>query len=270
MPVLEAKESGERRHGLSVVSEQPAATDRRVTSSRRWDDRSGELATTTFAHFLTGRPTPDEAVRLLVAMLCWPIGAQGALVVKRTGMGLLTVAAYVDQVKAWPGGQDAGELPSEVATIVEQTNGAHPMMWSQPDNANRSPLAAWQLGSPSDPAGVLVVFLSTPLEERLVAMRANSIAEILGLYLAGMDFDAAHTSGRPSSSKLGAESLSPRQLRILQMMADELTNPQIASRIGFSTSTVRMESLAIYRALGVHDRQHAVIAARALGLLQPV
>jgi ATP/maltotriose-dependent transcriptional regulator MalT len=31
-----------------------------------------------------------------------------------------------------------------------------------------------------------------------------------------------------------------------------------------------MESLAIYRALGVHDRQHAVIAGRALGLLDSV
>ena len=128
-------------------------------------------------------------------------------------------------------------------------------------------MAAWQLGSTADPVGVLVLFLSTPLEDRLVAMRANSLAEILGLYLAGAGLEPTRMSGRPSSARLGAEALSPRQLRILQMMANELTNPQIASRIGFSTSTVRMESLAIYRALGVHDRQHAVIAGRALGLL---
>jgi len=53
------------------------------------------------------------------------------------------------------------------------------------------------------------------------------------------------------------------------MMAHDLTMQQIASRIGFSDSTVRMESLAIYRALNVHDRHHAVERARELGLLPP-
>jgi DNA-binding CsgD family transcriptional regulator len=269
MQVIEVEGNVERRHLLSVVPEATPTDDRRQQIGRRWDDRPGELATMTFAHFLTARPSPDEAVRLLVALLCWPIGAQGALVVKRTEAGLRTVAKYVEQVQAWPEDLAAADVPSEVQEIVRAAVGAHPVLWSHPDGPVRPPMAAWILGAPSDPAGVLVVFLSTSLEQRLVAMRANSVAEILGIYLAGNDFDSPRTSGRPSSSKLGAEALSARQLRILQMMADELTNPQIASRIGFSTSTVRMESLAIYRALGVHDRQHAVIAARALNLLQP-
>ncbi len=111
-----------------------------------------------------------------------------------------------------------------------------------------------------------MVFLSTPLEERLVAMRANGLAEILGLYLVGN----GTSGGRPSgwSSTLEPSSLTVRQKQILEMMGNGLTNPQIASRIRFSTSTVRMESLAIYRALGVHDRQHAVTAGRRLGFLE--
>ena len=57
------------------------------------------------------------------------------------------------------------------------------------------------------------------------------------------------------------------EARVLELMAHDLTMQQIASRIGFSDSTVRMESLAIYRALGVHDRHQAVETARSSGLL---
>lgn len=60
---------------------------------------------------------------------------------------------------------------------------------------------------------------------------------------------------------------SDRQRAILQAMAQGLTNRQIASRINFSESTVRMESIAIYRFYGVHSRAAAVAAARSCGHL---
>ena len=269
MPIAEAYEGVDRRRGLTVVPDVAPAEDRRPQSGRRWDDRPGELATMTFTHLLTTRPAPEEALRLLVALLCWPIGAQGALVVS-TGVGGPRIGpCYMDQVVAWPDVHQDDALPPEVHDILVECITAHTVMWSRPEGERRTPMAAWLLGSSADPTGVLVLFLSTPLEGRLVAMRANSLAEVLGLYLGGVGLDAPGARGRPSSACLGAEALKSRQLQILQMMADDLTNPQIASRIGFSTSTVRMESLAIYRALGVHDRQHAVLAGRALGLLQP-
>lgn len=61
--------------------------------------------------------------------------------------------------------------------------------------------------------------------------------------------------------------LTERQRTILAAMARGLTNRQIASRINFSESTVRMESMAIYRIYGVHSRMEAVAAARASGHL---
>ncbi len=61
--------------------------------------------------------------------------------------------------------------------------------------------------------------------------------------------------------------LTERQWVILRAMAKGLTNRQIASRINFSESTVRMESMAIYRTYGVHSRADAVAAARAAGHL---
>jgi len=66
-----------------------------------------------------------------------------------------------------------------------------------------------------------------------------------------------------------APDLSERQLQTLRLLERNFTMRQIAARIGFSESTVRMQSLAIYRALGVHDRRGAVSMGRTLGLLGP-
>lgn len=62
-------------------------------------------------------------------------------------------------------------------------------------------------------------------------------------------------------------SLTPRQMEILRWMHAGMTNRQIAARICFSESTVRLESMAIYRRLGVRSRGQAVAAARQAGLL---
>jgi DNA-binding CsgD family transcriptional regulator len=62
-------------------------------------------------------------------------------------------------------------------------------------------------------------------------------------------------------------SLTHRQMEILRWMSEGMTNRQIAARICFSESTVRLESMAIYRLLGVRTRGQAVAAARQAGLL---
>jgi DNA-binding CsgD family transcriptional regulator len=61
-------------------------------------------------------------------------------------------------------------------------------------------------------------------------------------------------------------SLTSRQLEILRWMSEGMTNREIAARICFSESTVRLESMAIYRILGVRSRGQAVAAARQAGL----
>ena len=68
----------------------------------------------------------------------------------------------------------------------------------------------------------------------------------------------------------GEAVLTPRQQVILKAMSLGRTNGQIARSIGFSESTVRVESMAIYRYFGVHSRLEAVEAARLTGeLLAP-
>jgi DNA-binding CsgD family transcriptional regulator len=74
------------------------------------------------------------------------------------------------------------------------------------------------------------------------------------------DFDVAEDVRADEAAGLTA-----RQQFILEAMSQGLTNGQIARTISFSESTVRVESMAIYRHFGVHSRHEAVVAARLRG-----
>jgi LuxR family maltose regulon positive regulatory protein len=80
---------------------------------------------------------------------------------------------------------------------------------------------------------------------------------------------------QPDSSKMQAsksglvESLSERELEVLQLIAEGLTNQEIASRLFLSQNTVKVHTRNIYGKLGAHHRADAVARARALGILPP-
>ncbi len=61
--------------------------------------------------------------------------------------------------------------------------------------------------------------------------------------------------------------LTDRELAVLRLMADRLTNPEIAARLGVSPHTVRNQIAAIFRKLDVSHRQEAVSVAREIGLI---
>lgn len=116
----------------------------------------------------------------------------------------------------------------------------------------------------------LVVRFTEPLPDQIVRERVGDLVAVIGVYIAGLLAAADPRSPAHRSRQVTtAPNLSKRQLQTLQLIERNFTMRQIASRIGFSESTVRMESLAIYRALGVHDRRGAVSVGRKLGLLGP-
>jgi LuxR family maltose regulon positive regulatory protein len=63
------------------------------------------------------------------------------------------------------------------------------------------------------------------------------------------------------------ESLSERELDVLQLIAEGLTNPEIASRLFLALNTVKGHTRNIYGKLNVHSRTQAIARAQALGLL---
>jgi|SRR6185437_11175203 len=60
--------------------------------------------------------------------------------------------------------------------------------------------------------------------------------------------------------------ITPRELAVLDLMADGLIAAAIARRLGISPRTVSRHIDSVYRKLGVHDRTSAVLRAKAMGL----
>jgi DNA-binding NarL/FixJ family response regulator len=77
-----------------------------------------------------------------------------------------------------------------------------------------------------------------------------------------------------TASLLGSEvktestsNLNARQLLILAGMVDGKTNHELSVALGFSVSTIRHETMAIFKTLGVSDRKEAAKSAISEGLL---
>jgi len=70
----------------------------------------------------------------------------------------------------------------------------------------------------------------------------------------------------PSAGSL-MEELTPREMEVLQLLADGLTNRAIAQRLGISEHTVKFHVNAILGKLGAQSRTEAVVRATRLGLL---
>lgn len=63
--------------------------------------------------------------------------------------------------------------------------------------------------------------------------------------------------------------LSNREIDVLELLAERLSNKEIAARLGVSPQTIKVHTRRIYEKLAVHGRHEAVAAARASGLIGP-
>jgi DNA-binding CsgD family transcriptional regulator len=94
---------------------------------------------------------------------------------------------------------------------------------------------------------------------------AQMVSKLGAFYLDTLDFGAF--SNGNGLSITNPEDLTTRQTAILGHIETGLVNFEIAKILMLSESTIRQETVKIYRALGVGNRQEAVKKAKALGLL---
>ena len=83
--------------------------------------------------------------------------------------------------------------------------------------------------------------------------------------LRGVDEPGAPESGGMTNDRL-RETLSERQVDVLQKAVQGKANKVIARELGISEGTVKAHLSAAFRALGVHNRTEAVYAAARSGL----
>jgi LuxR family maltose regulon positive regulatory protein len=117
----------------------------------------------------------------------------------------------------------------------------------------------------------LFVDLGSGLIPLLDRLRQQGLApDYVGQILAAFrDPDLAGSTivHRESSPQDPIETLTPRELEVLALLARHLTNKEIAAELVISPETVKTHTLNIYRKLDVRKRQHAVATARELGFL---
>ena len=121
------------------------------------------------------------------------------------------------------------------------------------------------------PIGALVLVVdkrvrTAPILESLMPILSKLGTYVLSTMAASIGRDQA--GGLIENKETNGEELTSRQLRILELMADGMVNVEIARELMVSESTVRQETVRIYRALGVPNRFDASKKARALGLIK--
>jgi len=75
------------------------------------------------------------------------------------------------------------------------------------------------------------------------------------------------SSGKEISDSPLVEPLTNREIEVLQLLADGLTNAEICQRLYIALPTIKSHNRNIYSKLGAQGRMQAVNLARKLGIL---
>jgi len=78
--------------------------------------------------------------------------------------------------------------------------------------------------------------------------------------------DGERPESKPTATPSLVEPLSKRELQVLRLIAEGLSNQEIAARLVLSLNTVKGHTRKIYGKLGVNSRTQAVAKAKALNI----
>lgn len=266
---------------------------------RRRDDLLNAEAMLGIVRFLMARPTGDQLCQHLVLRVLSEhetrqatlmlfgvdgslhvIGSFGSTAADLSGLSSLLLWApepLADTVRTGEPVFLTSDSPAR--TNYPRLNGGH---------GSTDPLVTWPLSLPNQRVGALQLTFASEPDENALRADLNGVGAVLALYLSlvtgagtehGPDGSGSADGGLTTVNAVAAESpgvsrrkaapkeLSERQLIVLRMMAKGLTNAQIAKRIGFSESTVRQETMVVYRYFGVGGRHEAVRLADMRGML---
>jgi DNA-binding CsgD family transcriptional regulator len=117
------------------------------------------------------------------------------------------------------------------------------------------------------PVGCIVLVMKPgSYEKPFDDSNVPALSKLGAMYASQIGLDAAKSNY--SQTAVNPDDLTSRQLTILNLMADGMVNGEIARELMLSESTIRQETVRIYRVLGVGNRQEASKKGRALGLVK--
>lgn len=271
---------------------------------RRREDWAQSRTLLNMVRCLMSRPTGDEIAQHLVLNLLRPhqpksavislFGVDGAL----HAVGAFGVTAKSLEVfktmSLWDASPMADAIRGNDTVILRTTDEVTERYpWLGTKGRPAEPLAAAPLALMNQQVGAVQVTFAEPPDPDVLYSDLIGLTAVLALYLSlirsnggtkaqpghlqAADVFPAATPGQAPPAAIGLPVPGPepttdplltaRQLEILRLMAKGLTNAQIAKRVGFSESTVRQETMAIYRHFEVSGRREAIQLATARGML---
>lgn len=139
--------------------------------------------------------------------------------------------------------------------------------WASPDSTQPTrTLLTVPISSRGIPFGLLLVVVPQRCADDWnlhVVLSSLASAVVLWLHV----WMSSHQISPPTVWVEKAIELSPRQIRILLLVACDMTNRQIARELGFAESTIKTDLVATSRLLGAHGRRDVVLRAQARGLI---
>jgi LuxR family maltose regulon positive regulatory protein len=143
-------------------------------------------------------------------------------------------------------------------------------MLGEVDQALQALLEALQL---AQPAGIIRIFIDEgPAMAHLLrlafdrGMERDYVQRLLDAFDQVKGLESVSGTSEVNQSGL-IEPLSERELEVLELIAEGLTNKAIGERLYLSLNTVKVHTRNIYGKLGVNNRTQAVAKSRELGLL---
>lgn len=139
-------------------------------------------------------------------------------------------------------------------------------------------IVLFDLGWEGGPSEAGLDALADLIDTRLnVVVLVADEAQARQVWLAGANAILLRESAAPALSGALAsrsreaqplvEDLTPREMEVLALVADGLTNRAIAQRLGISENTVKFHLNALLGKLGAQSRTDAVVRATRLGLI---
>ncbi len=123
----------------------------------------------------------------------------------------------------------------------------------------------------AEPEGYVRIFVDEgrPMARLLYEALSRGVRpEYVSQLLAALPVAEHVTPSRSRGSESDLlEPLSERELEVLQLIAEGLTNREIATRLYLSLHTVKVHARNIYGKLGIKSRTQAVARGKALGIL---
>jgi DNA-binding NarL/FixJ family response regulator len=161
-------------------------------------------------------------------------------------------AARAPDVVLWDLGVEPGE---RVGTLPELGDEAPPVVVLVANESQAiEALAAGARGA---------LFRDVPAHLLAAAMAAAA----QGLLVLEPPLAEAALRRMPSSSGPALDPLTPREIEVLQLLAQGLSNKAIGARLGISEHTAKFHVNSILGKLGASTRTEAVVAASRLGLV---